>query len=125
MLARNTIIGLLAALLSMVGFVLAVWPNLKLIPNLGIPARIGRALLTGLGFLLFSISGAIALDYLGSPELEKDLERETLGGLFCFSVPIALLTTIGSLIWYSGRIHTQSYFSSRLDKIIQNSKKEK
>jgi hypothetical protein len=125
MFVENMIKGLLATLLSLLGFVLAVWPNLKLIPNLGIAARIGRALMTGLGFLFFSISGTVALDYLGSPNIERNWDIKALSGSFCFGLPVSLLLMIGSFIWYSRRIGTQRHFSTKLDKIIQNSKKSK
>ena len=125
MYIRNIVIGVIAALFSLFGFMLSVWPNMKLTPNLGVLARIGSALMTGLGFLIFFIIGTVALDYLGSPDVEKSWNTKNMGGLICFALPGALLVTLGSLIWYSGRIATQKFFSRRLSEIIQKSKKQR
>ncbi len=125
MYIKNLVIGMISTVISILGFILAIWPNIKLVPGLGFVARIGRALLTGLGFLIFSVSSTIALEYFDSLQVEKNWNPEILSGAFCFSFPIALIMAIGSLVWYSRRIATKEYFSRRLDEIIRSSKKHK
>ena len=101
MYTQNLLIGVIAALLSLLGFVLAIMQERRLSSNPGTIEKLKRALLTGTGFLIFVISGAPALDYLGSPTAEKMWDIRALSSLTCFAIPIGLLTTAGSYLWYS------------------------
>jgi len=123
MIIKNFIIGLALGLLSLSGFVIAAKQGLGWAPKLGVVARIRKALLTGFGFLVFVISGLVAIDYLVNPNIGKTWSLAALEGLFCFAFPIALLPIVGSFIWFSRRNATHQYFSSKLREIIENSKK--
>ncbi len=125
MYERNLLIGLALALFSLAGFVLALRQGIYWIRDAGVLDKLRRALLSGLGFAMFFISGAIALDYLVSPNLEKNWDRDALSSLICITSPMVILTTIGAFIWYLRRDATQSFLSDRLDRIIQRSRKPK
>jgi hypothetical protein len=125
MLITNLTMGLLAALVSLSSFIVAAKQGLGWIPKLGVLERVKKALLTGVGLVVFFVSGVVALYYLVEPNVEKDLSLVALKGLFCFAVPIGLLTILGSFIWFSRRDATQMYFSHKLTEIIERSKKSK
>lgn len=117
----NRIIGLLLSLLSISGFVLAVRQGYRLSSQPGVLLRIRKAFLTGFGFLVFFISGVMAIYFFGDPNLEKDWSLASLEGLLCFAIPIGLLTIIGSFIWFSRINTTQQYLSRKLKEITGKS----
>jgi len=125
MYERNLLIGLVLALISLSGFALILWQGARWIRHAGLLDKIRRALLSGIGFAISFISGAIAVDYLGSPGLEKNWGREAIGGLIYFTLPMAAFTTIGAFIFYLRSDATQDFLSDRLDRIIKKSKNPK
>ena len=125
MYTKNLFIGLALALLSLLGFLLMLWQGKNWIRNSSILDKMRRAALSGIGFALFFISGVAAIDYIGSPNVEKNWSLSTLGSLFCLISPMIALTMIGSFIWYLRRDDTQRFLSERLDHIIQKSKNPK
>jgi ABC-type Fe3+ transport system permease subunit len=125
MYIKNVLIGTAAVLICLVGLLLLVQPSRRQPVHLGIIERMIRAFLAGLGFMISAISGTAAVNYLGSPRLEKDWNIGTLAALSCFALPIGLLTIIGVYYWYSRQDATQQFFSRRLNEIIRKSKKER
>lgn len=124
MYIKNVLIGLGAAFLSLLSFIL-IWPQSRSKPEpLGRWLEIKRALLIGLCFLIFFMSGFFAVYYLGSPGVEKHLSLVSIEGLFCcLAFPGGLFTFIGSFIWFRRRDAYLKYLSGRMDKIIEKSKK--
>ncbi len=122
---KDLLIGLGSFVLSIFGLVL-VWRqevNLSLHPN--IKERIGRALIGGLGLLIFVTSGLVTISTIGFPSSERVWSLESSGGLLCIAVPACLLATVGLFIRFSTRGAIHGYFSRRLDEIAQNLKKQK
>jgi hypothetical protein len=125
MFTSNITIGLVAALVSLSSFIIAAKQGLGRIPQLGVFERVKKAILTGIGFVVFFISGFVAIYYLADLSVEKNLSLVSLKGLFCFLAPIGLLTILGSFIWFSRRDATQEHLSHKLTEIIEKSKKSK
>jgi uncharacterized BrkB/YihY/UPF0761 family membrane protein len=125
MYESNLLIGIVLALFSLSGFVLALRQGAHWIRNASVLDKLQRALFAGLGFAICFISGVISLDYLVSPNLEKNWDRVALSSLICMTSPMIILTTIGAFIWNLRRDATQSFLSNRLDRIIQKSRKPK
>lgn len=121
---KNLLIGLILAFISLAGFTLAVWQGMHWIRE-SVLDKLRRALFSGLGFAMFIIGGTVALDYLGSPDVEKNWNKEALGNLICLAFPMIALTTIGAFVWFLRRESTQKFLSDRLDRIIEKSKKPK
>jgi len=121
---KNLLIGLILTLISLAGFTLAVWQGMHW-KRESVLDKLRRALFSGLGFAMFIIGGVIALDYLGSPGVEKNWNRETFGSLLCLAFPMIALTTIGAFVWFLRRESTQKFLSDRLDGIVEKSKKPK
>lgn len=122
---RYLLIGLVLAFLSLSSFIMVLSQGWHWIPGANILDRIRRALLSGLGFAICFISGVIALDYLGSPNSEKNWSTETLGNLICVISPMIVLTIFGSFIWYSQRDITRNILFARLNQIIHRAGKQK
>ncbi len=120
----NWIIGLLLSLISIFGFFLAARQGYRLSLQPGVLLRIRKAFLTGFGFLVFFISGVMAIYFFGDPNLEKDWSFASLEGLLCFTMPIGLLTIIGSFIWFSRVDTTQQFLSRKLKEKTDKLHKE-
>jgi hypothetical protein len=124
----NDLIGLGAGILSLSSLILTWLLGRRQLVPLTIWREIKRATLSGLGFLIFVVSGATALYYLGyfgTSSNEKGWNLGSLGALFCFSFPIGFIVVIGSFFWYRQQESTQNYLSDRLDKLVQKSKKSR
>jgi hypothetical protein len=122
---ESILIGATAALVCLAGLILIVQPRRKQNRRLGTKAKAIKACLTGLGLIISFISGTVAVDYLGSPSVEKKWSPDSLMALLCVVLPIGFLTVVGSYIWYSRQDTTRQFFSRRLTEIIQKSKEEK
>ena len=110
-------------LLSLCGFAMSIWQGLTLPPHSSPGIKLRKAFLTGLGIVVCFVSGVIAIDYLASPDAELHWGSGVLGGLLCFILPMALITIVGSYLWFSRQEATQQYFATRLRRIIERSKK--
>lgn len=123
MCERNLLIGSLLAFVSLSSFVFVLRQGSHWRQKAGISDSLRRALLSGLGFAIFFTSGVIALDYIGTPNVEKHWDVLTVGSLMCLASPMIMLTTVGAFVWYLRRDATQHFLSERLNRIIQRRKR--
>lgn len=104
MYQRNIFFGIVMGLFSLSGFILVLLQQwLHWIPNSGVFDKLRRALLSGFGFAISFVCGAVAIDFLGAPNLEKNWNIASLMSLICLSSPMIVLTMLGSFFWYLRR----------------------
>jgi uncharacterized membrane protein len=118
----NLALGIGLSLLSLSGFVIAILQNSQKEDAI-FPARIRRALLTGVGFAVFSIAGVVSFTYLTGSTYEQTWNDDALFSFICLLLPFVLLTIVGSFIWYSRQNTIQHFWSERLKKIIDENRK--
>jgi hypothetical protein len=125
MYLKNILIGLIAVIVSLAGIALVVLQDIGLPPNSSIIERMKRALLGGIGLMIFCIGGLSAISSFGFPNSDKGWNLQSLEALFRFMLPLVFLCTIGLFIRYSTSDAIHVYFSRKMDEIKQNSKRQK
>jgi hypothetical protein len=125
MVGSNLFIGLIAGGISIFSFVLILRQAQGLPPNPSFFERLKRAIMVGVGFLVFFISGVVSIDYISSPSIAKNWNIRAILALLCYTIPVFLITLLGSFVWFSRSDATRQFFSRRLKNINQNSKKKK
>lgn len=124
MFDKNVVTGAILLLISLAGFIFAIWQGMHWIRE-SVLSKLRRALLPGLGLAICFLSGAIALGYLGLLGSAEDWNKEAIGSLLCVAFPLIVLTIIGIFVRFLLREPTLKFLSGRLDRVIEKSKKPK
>jgi hypothetical protein len=125
MYIKNFLVGLISIIVSLAGIALVVLQHMGIPPHSSIIERMKRALLGGIGLMIFCIGGLVAISSFGFPNSDKGWNLQSVEALFCFMLPLVFLCTIGLFIRFSTSDAIHGYFSRKLDEIKQNSTRQK